>query len=72
LLRSLPCIKTKRKGIIAFIAVLAFIFAIAGNAAAIAITVNNSTGQAADFTSVQAAVNAANPGDEILVKTRYL
>lgn len=60
--------QTKRKGIIAFIAVLAFIFAIAGNAAAIAITVNNSTGQAADFTSVQAAVNAANPGDEILVK----
>lgn len=59
--------QTKRKGIIVFIAVLAFNLAIAGNAAAIEITVNNSTGQAADFTSIQAAVNAANPGDEIIV-----
>jgi parallel beta-helix repeat protein len=60
--------QTKRKGIIVFIAVIAFIFAIAGDSAAIAVTVNNSTGLAADFTSIQAAVNAANPGDEIIVK----
>lgn len=57
-----------RKGIIVFIAVLAFNFAVAGNAAAIAITVSNSTDHAGDFTSIQAAVNAANSGDEILVK----
>lgn len=60
--------QTKRKSIIVFIAVLAFNLVITGNAAAIAITVNNSTGLAADFTSIQAAVNAANPGDEIIVK----
>lgn len=58
----------KRKGIIVLIAVLAFSFSIAGNAAAIAITVSNSTDNAADFTSIQAAVNAANSGDEIIVK----
>ena len=60
--------QTKRKSIIVFIAILTFNLVIIGNAAAIAITVNNNTGQAADFTSIQAAVNAANPGDEILVK----
>ena len=40
----------------------------AGSAAATVISVNNSTGQVANFTSIQAAVNAANPGDEIIVK----
>ncbi|KKH46732.1 NosD domain-containing protein [Methanosarcina sp. 1.H.A.2.2] len=60
--------QTKRKSIIVFIAVLAFNLVITGNAAAIAITVNDNTGLAADFTSIQAAVNAANPGDEIIVK----
>lgn len=60
--------QAKRKGIIIFIAILAFNFMFAGNAAAVAITVNNSTVSDADFTSIQAAVNAANPGDEIIVK----
>lgn len=60
--------QTKRKGLIVFVAIFAFNLAIAGNAAAIAITVNNSTGQVADFISIQAAINAANPGDEIVVK----
>lgn len=58
----------ERKSIIILIAAIAFNFAIAGNAAAITITVSNSTDQAADFTSIQSAVNAANPGDEIIVK----
>lgn len=40
----------------------------AGSGAAITIYVNNSTDPAADFTSIQAAVNASNPGDEIIVK----
>jgi len=40
----------------------------AGSAAATVISVNNSTGQGANFTSIQAAVAAANPGDEIVVK----
>ncbi|HWQ49893.1 MAG TPA: NosD domain-containing protein [Methanosarcina sp.] len=40
----------------------------AGSAAANVISVNNSTGQIADFTTIQAAVTAANPGDEIVVK----
>lgn len=40
----------------------------AGSAAASVISVNNSTGQIADFTTIQAAVAAANPGDEIVVK----
>lgn len=57
-----------RQSTIVLIAVLAFNFVIAGNAAAIAITVSNSTDQAADFTSIQAAVNAAKPADEIIVK----
>jgi len=60
--------QTKRKGIIIFIAVIAFNFMFVGNVAAVSITVNNSTVSDADFTSIQAAVNAANPGDEIIVK----
>ncbi len=40
----------------------------AGSAAATVISVNNGTGQDANFTSIQAAVDAANPGDEIVVK----
>lgn len=40
----------------------------AGSATATMISVSNSTGQAANFTSIQAAVDAANPGDEIVVK----
>lgn len=60
--------QTKRKSMIAFIIVLAFNLVITGNTAAIAITVNNSTGPAADFSSIQDAVNTANPGDEIIVK----
>jgi parallel beta-helix repeat protein len=58
----------KRNGIIVLIAVLTFNFAIAGNAAATAITVSNGADQAVDFISIQAAVNASNPGDEIIVK----
>jgi parallel beta-helix repeat protein len=58
----------KRSGIIVLIAFLTFAFANAGNAVATAITVSNGTDLAADFTSIQAAVNAANPGDEIIVK----
>lgn len=58
----------ERKSIIILTVVLAFSFASAGNAAAIAITVSNSTDQAANFTSIQDAVNAANAGDEIIVK----
>ncbi|RXA20460.1 cell surface protein [Methanosarcina sp. MSH10X1] len=40
----------------------------AGSAAATVISVGNSNGQIANFTSIQAAVDAANPGDEIVVK----
>lgn len=57
----------KTRAIIVLIAVLALNFAVAGSAAASVITVSN-TDQAADFTSIQAAVNAANPGDEIIIK----
>ena len=59
---------TRRTGIIIFIAVLAFNLVIEGSAAAVEITVNNSTGQVADFTSIQTAVNAASPGDVVIVK----
>ncbi len=38
-----------------------------GTASAADITVNNSTGPAADYTSIQAAVDAAEAGDTILV-----
>lgn len=58
----------KTKVIIVLISFFALSFAVAGSAAASAITVSNSTDQAADFTSIQAAVNAANAGDEIIVK----
>ncbi|MCO5384012.1 MAG: hypothetical protein NHB15_19690 [Methanosarcina barkeri] len=58
----------KGKCIIVFLVILAFHLITAGNAAAIAISVNNGAGQVANFTSIQAAVNAANPGDEIIVK----
>ncbi len=55
-----------------FITVFFLIFALnlmtVGSGAAIAIYVNNSTDPVADFTSIQAAVNAANSGDEIIVK----
>ena len=40
----------------------------AGSAAATAISVNNSTGPVADFTSIRAAINAVHPGDEIIIK----
>ncbi|WP_410508820.1 NosD domain-containing protein [Methanosarcina hadiensis] len=58
----------ERKIIIILVAFLTFNFLIAGNAAANAITVSNSTDRAANFTSIQDAVNAASPGDEIIVK----
>ncbi|WP_440945757.1 NosD domain-containing protein [Methanosarcina sp. T3] len=60
--------QTKRKGITIFIAVLTFNFLFTGNVAAVSITVNNSTVSDADFASIQAAVDAANPDDEIIVK----
>lgn len=58
------------KGIskIIFLVILVLHLMTAGNAAATVISVNNSTGQVANFTSIQAAVDAANPGDEIVVK----
>lgn len=58
----------KIKGVIILVAVLTFNFAIAGNAAATAFTVSNDTALSGNFTSIQAAVDAANPGDEIIVK----
>ena len=51
-----------------FLILLAFNLLTAGNAAAAVITVDNSLDQIADFTSIQTAVDAANPGDEIVVK----
>ncbi len=51
-----------------FLVILVLHLMTAGNAAATMIYVNNSSGQVADFTSIQAAVDAANPGDEIVVK----
>ena len=51
-----------------FLVILVLNLMTAGNAAANVIYVNNSDGQIADFTSIQAAVDAANPGDEIIVK----
>jgi pectin methylesterase-like acyl-CoA thioesterase len=53
---------------ITFLLILALHLITAGSAAATLISVNNSTGQVANFTSIQAAVAAANPGDEIVVK----
>lgn len=58
------------KGIlkIIFLAVLALHLITVGSAAANVISVSNDIGQTADFTTIQAAVAAANPGDEIVVK----
>ena len=53
---------------IILLVILALHLMTAGNAAATVISVNNSTGQVANFTSIQAAVDAANPGDKIVVK----
>jgi parallel beta-helix repeat protein len=53
---------------IIFLVVLALPLMTAGSAAANVISVNNGAGQTANFTSIQAAVAAANPGDEIVVK----
>jgi len=58
----------KGKHIIAFLGVLMLCLTTAGSAAATAISVNNSTGPVADFTSIQAAINAAHAGDKIIVK----
>lgn len=51
-----------------FIVALTLQLMTAGSAAAAMIYVGNSTDQVVNFTSIQAAVDAANPGDEIIVK----
>lgn len=51
-----------------FLILLAFHLVTAGSAAATVLSVNNGTDSVADFVSIQAAVDAANPGDEIVVK----
>lgn len=51
-----------------FVVVLTLHLMTAGSAAANIISVNNGAGQTTDFTTIQAAVSAANPGDEIVVK----
>lgn len=58
------------KGILKIICliILALHLMTAGSAAANVLSVSNNTGQPADFTTIQAAVAAANPGDEIVVK----
>ncbi len=58
------------KGIlkIIFLVIFALHLMTAGNAAANVLSVSNDTGRPADFTTIQAAVAAANPGDEIVVK----
>lgn len=53
---------------IIFLLILALPLMTAGSAAATVISVDHSTGQGANFTSIQAAVTAANPGDKIVVK----
>lgn len=53
---------------IIFLVILALHLMTAGSAAANVISVNNDTGQTAGFTTIQAAVAAANPGDKIVVK----
>lgn len=60
--------QVKETCIIVLSVLIAFHLMTAGSAAAVSISVNNSTGQVANFTSIQAAVDAANPGDEIIVK----
>jgi len=58
------------KGIlkIIFLVIFALHLMTAGSAAANVLSVSNDTGRPADFTTIQAAVVAANPGDEIVVK----
>lgn len=58
------------KGIlkIIFLVIFALHLMTAGSAAANVLSVSNDTGRPADFTTIQAAVAAANPGDEIVVK----
>ena len=51
-----------------FIIALTLQLMTAGSAAATVIYVGNSADQAVNFTSIQEAVDAANPGDEIIVK----
>ena len=51
-----------------FLILLAFHLVTAGSTAATVLSVNNGTDSVADFVSIQAAVDAANPGDEIVVK----
>ena len=58
----------KIKLITVFLLIFALSLMTAGNAAATTIYANNSTGPVADFTSIQAAINAAHSGDEIIVK----
>ncbi|MGB9940540.1 NosD domain-containing protein [Methanosarcina sp.] len=53
---------------IIFLVIFAFHLMTAGSAAATVIYVDNNPDQVADFTSIQAAVDAANPGDEIVVR----
>jgi parallel beta-helix repeat protein len=58
------------KGILKIIFLVIFTLHLmtAGSAAANVLSVSNDAGQPADFTTIQAAVAAANPGDEIVVK----
>ncbi|AKB52302.1 cell surface protein [Methanosarcina barkeri str. Wiesmoor] len=58
------------KGIsnIIFLVILSLYLMTAGSAAANVLSVSNDTGRPAEFTTIQAAVAAANPGDEIVVK----
>ena len=53
---------------IIFLVILALHLMTAGSAAATVISINSSTGQVANFASIQAAVDAANQGDRIIVK----
>ncbi len=56
---------TKERIAICF--VISLFFLSMGTASSAEITVNNITGSVADFTSIQAAVDAANDGDTIIV-----
>ncbi len=56
---------TKERIAICF--VISLFFLSMGTASSAEITVNNSTGSVADFTSIQAAVDAAKDGDTIIV-----
>ncbi len=57
----------KTKGEIGIYFLITLFFISMGTASAADITVNNSTGPAADYTSIQAAVDAATDGDTIIV-----